>query len=402
MASAPNRESTPQSARGAWAIDADGHVLEPPRALPDYIEAKFKDRAPRIVERGGQEFWEGDAWLRYTATNVGSSTAAPATALPGCAGIMRWNQSEYSGRTMPPYSQANPAAFLPEPRLKVMDQERFEAAFLYPTLGLTYSPDVEYSRALTRAYNDWLADYCKADPKRLFGIAAVTLADVDSAVAELRRCVATHGFKGVFLRPCLYIPGTNWWDEIYDPFWSACEELDVPIGFHPFSVDRMPGAGAYFGLDRNQPVQSFLRAPFVHPVDSMFVLGSLICGGVLERHPRLRVGILEASGGWLVSYLERLDHRFEHLGHNLPDRMKMKPSDYFRRQCWISFDPEEVTLELTARVVGADRILIGSDFPHPDAFYPNFVDLLLQVLRNLSAQEQEQILRGAARGFYKM
>jgi predicted TIM-barrel fold metal-dependent hydrolase len=128
----------------------------------------------------------------------------------------------------------------------------------------------------------------------------------------------------------------------------------------------------------------------------------LIGGGVLERHPGLRVGILEASGGWLVSCLERLDHRFEHLGHTLPDRMKMKPSDYFRRQCWISFDPEEATLELTARLVGANRILIGSDFPHPDAFYPNFVDLLLEAVRNLSTEDQEQILRGSARGFYKM
>ena len=346
MASTPKPISTAQSPRGGWAIDADGHVLEPPTALPEYIEAKFKDRAPRIVARAGQEFWEGDSWLRYTATSVGSSSPVPVTALPGCAGIMRWNQSEYSGRTMPPYSQANPAAFYPKARLKVMDEERFEAAFLYPTLGLTFIPDIEYSCALNRAYNNWLADYCKADPARLYGIAAVTLADVDTAVAELRRCVSSHGFKGVFLRPCIYIAGTNWWDEVYDPFWSACEELDVPIGFHPFSVDRMPGAGPYFGLDKNMPVQSFMRAPFVHPVDSMFVLGSMICGGVLERHPALRVGILEASGGWIVPYLERLDHRFEHLGRTLSDRMKMKPSDYFRRQCWISFDPEEATLEL--------------------------------------------------------
>jgi predicted TIM-barrel fold metal-dependent hydrolase len=401
MASTPNRESTAQSAH-AWAIDADGHVLEPPHALPDYIEAKFRDRAPHIVERGGQEFWEGDTWLRYTAPNAGSAVAVPATALPGCAGIMRWNQSGYGGGTMPPYSQANPAGFNSAPRLEVMDQERFKSAFLYPTLGLTFIPDIEYSRALNRAYNDWLADFCKGDRARLYGIAAVNLADVDSAVAELRRCVATHGFKGAFLRPCLYLAGTNWWDEIYDPFWSACEELDVPVGFHPFPADRMPGAGAYFGLDRNLPVQSFLRAPFIHPVDSMFVLGSLICGGVLERHPRLRIGILEASGGWLVSYLERLDHRFEHLGHTIPDRIKIKPSDYFRRQCWISFDPEESTLELTARMVGADRILIGSDFPHPDAFYPNFVELLLQVVSNLSTADQNQILHGAAQSFYKV
>ena len=103
-----------------------------------------------------------------------------------------------------------------------------------------------------------------------------------------------------------------------------------------------------------------------------------------------------------MSYLERLNHRFEHLGHTLPDRIKMKPSDYFRRQCWISFDPEEATLELTAHTVGADRILIGSDFPHPDAFYPNFVELLLHAVRNLSAADQKQILRGSARGFYKV
>ncbi len=183
MALAANQESTTQSEPAAWAIDADGHVLEPPTALPDYIEAKFRDRAPRIVARGGQEFWEGDTWLKYTAPNLGSSAAAPATALPGCAGIMRWNQSEYGGRTMPPYSQANPAGFSPAPRLKVMDEERFQAAFLYPTLGLTFIPDIEYSRALNRAYNDWLADYCKGDRARLYGIAAVTLADVDSAVA---------------------------------------------------------------------------------------------------------------------------------------------------------------------------------------------------------------------------
>src|SRR5579883_2554434 len=139
MASAVNQKSTPQKDE-PWAIDADGHVLEPPRALPEYIEAKFKDRAPRIVERGGQELWEGDSWMHYTATNTGAASAVPANALAGCAGIMRWNQTEYGGRAMPPYSKANPAAFYPEARLKVMDQERFEAAFLYPTLGLTFIP----------------------------------------------------------------------------------------------------------------------------------------------------------------------------------------------------------------------------------------------------------------------
>jgi predicted TIM-barrel fold metal-dependent hydrolase len=384
-----------------WAIDADGHVLEPPHALPDYIEPRFRERAPRIVERDGREYWAGDHWTLYTSVAAGGAPL-PATALPGCAGIARWNAGSYSGQEMPPYSQAHPASFEPGARLAVMDRERFRAAFLYPTLSLAYIPDVAYQSALHRAYNDWLADYCSAAPERLYGVAAVNLVDPPAAAAELERCVRHHGFRAAFLRPCLYIEGTQWWDEVYEPFWNKCEELDVAVGFHPFSVDRMAGAGRHFRLFEPSPVESFLRAPFVHPVDSMFLVGSLICGGVLERHPRLRIAVLEASGGWLVPLLERLDHRFEHLGQTMSDRLRHKPSEYFRRQGWISFDPDEKTLELTARVLGADRIIIGSDFPHPDAFYPDFVDTLQRAIGGLELADRAQILGGAARALYKV
>ncbi len=391
----------PKQSEKVWAIDADGHVLEPPHALPDYIDAKFRDRAPRIVERDGFEYWEGDPWTRFSGNTTGIANFR-ATALPGSAGVAEWSKSSYSGDGMPNYSQANPAAFHAEPRLKVMDEERFSSAFLYPTLGLAFVPDLEYSNALNRAYNDWLADYCKVDPKRLYGVAAVNLADPAAAAAELERCVVEHDFKAAFLRPCLYNQDKQWWDEFYEPFWNKCEELDIAIGFHPFPADAMPGAGRHFRLFEPNPVEIFYRTPFIHPVDNMFTLGSLICGGVLERHASLRIGILEASGGWLASFLERLDHRFEHLGHTLSDNMRMKPSEYFKRQCWISFDPDEQTIELTAGIVGADRIIIGSDFPHPDAFYPNFVDTLEEAMPNLSAEERGQILGNAARAFYKV
>ena len=393
--------STATESGKVWAVDADGHVLEPPHALPDYIDPKFRHRAPRIVERDGEEYWEGDHWTRFTVDTTGS-TNFRATALPGSAGVAKWSESSYSGDGMPNYSHANPASFHAEPRLKVMDDEGFSSAFLYPTLGLAFVPELEYGSALNRAYNDWLADYCSTDPQRLYGVAAVHLGDPEGAAAELERCVVRHGFRAAFLRPCLYDPDKQWWDEFYEPFWAKCEELDVAIGFHPFPTDTMPGAGKHFRLFEPNPTEIFFRTPFIHPVDNMFTLGSLISGGVLERHPGLRIGILEASGGWLVPFLERLDHRFEHLGHTMSDRMTLKPSEYFRRQCWISFDPDEQTIELTARIVGADRIIVGSDFPHPDAFYPNFVGMLVDAMPNLSAEQRGQILGDSARAFYKV
>src|SRR5262245_54725794 len=355
-----------------YVVDADGHVLEPPTALVDYIDPAFKHRAPRIVQRDGKEYWAGDPWAR--------AVSGPATALAGMAGVARWReQSHYTAPEAPPYTRANPAGFYPEPRLAVMDAEGFDAAVLYPSMGLAYNPDAPYALALNRAYNDWLADYCRSAPDRLFGAAAIALHDVAGAVDELRRGVTRLGFKSAFLRPNRYIPGVDLWEPAYEPFWQAAEELDVAIGLHPQTGDEMEGAGKYFGLTNHlaqDPVRSFFRNPFQNPVNAMYALCSLVVGGVLERHPNLRFAILEASGGWLVPILERLDHRYENLGQTVSETMTMPATDYFKRQGWISFDPDEATIELTAKVLGADRLMFGSDFPHPDAFYPNFVPLM--------------------------
>jgi predicted TIM-barrel fold metal-dependent hydrolase len=181
--------------------------------------------------------------------------------------------------------------------------------------------------------------------------------------------------------------------------------MDVAIGFHPQAADEMEGAGKYFRLTRystSDPIRTFFGNPFQNPVNAMYTVCSLIVGGVLERHPKLRFAILEASGGWLVPILERLDHRYENLGQTVRATMAMPASDYYKRQGWISFDPDEATLELTARVLGADRIIFGSDFPHPDAFYPNFVPLMKERMAGLSEREQRLILGENARAFYKL
>jgi predicted TIM-barrel fold metal-dependent hydrolase len=390
-----------QSRERVHVVDADCHVLEPPRALYDLIEPKFRDRAPRIVEVDGVEYWEGEPLLGQAQPGGGRQRAS---GLAGMAGVARWSdQVSIEGGANLNYTQANPGGFFPGPRLEEFAEEGIDQGVFFPTGLLAYNTDVEYAQALARAYNEWLGDFCRFSPDRLFGACATHLADPEGAAAEVRRCASELGFKAAFLRPCLYIEGTQWWQDVYEPFWTACEECDVALAFHPLSTDAMAGSARYFRIgDGTDKRATFFRAPFVHPVDAMFTLGSLICGGVLERHPRLRVGFVECSGGWVVPLLDRLDHRFDHLGKTMRDELTMRPSEYFKRQCWISFDPDEISLAFGAEQLGADRVMVGSDFPHPDAFYPDFVGMVDSRIGSLGDEDRRQILGESARAFYKL
>jgi len=190
----------------------------------------------------------------------------------------------------------------------------------------------------------------------------------------------------------------------------VCQELDLPLGLHPFLAPDMPGACRALGYyrlkaegtdfdraDEASPIRHmanvFFSQAISNPFDMMETLTLLTCGGVLERFPRLRVILLEANGGWIVPWLERLDHHYEVFRFDVP-WMKMKPSEYFRRQCWISFDPDESTIAFTARspLVGVDRIIWASDYPHPDAKIPGVVDELRAATASLSEAERARIL----------
>lgn len=390
----------------ARVVDADAHVLEPPRALYELIEPKYRDRAPRLVERDGKEYWEGDLMVRNQSSDKSEEAQRRATGIGGMAGVKRWSDQErFDGGVKFDlnYTEANPGAFNPVERVRVFDEERIDQGVFFPTALLSVQSDPEYATALFRAYNEWLSDFCSHAPGRFFGACAAHLATPETAAAEVRRCAADPHFKAVFLRPNIYIEGTQWWDERYEQFWTACEDSDLPVVFHPLSSDGMRGAGRYFNIhDGSDHRASFLRAPFAHPVDAMFTLGSLISGGVLERHPRLRIGFVECSGGWVVPLLDRLDHRFDHLRQTVTAELTMKPSEYFERQCAIGFDPDEVSLIHGAQQLGADHVMVGSDFPHPDAFYPNFVGMVEDQMGPLTEPERRHVLGDTARVFYRL
>jgi predicted TIM-barrel fold metal-dependent hydrolase len=233
------------------------------------------------------------------------------------------------------------------------------------------------------------------------------------AVAETRRAVEELGLRGVAIRPAAYVDDLPFSNRVYDPFWSVCQELDVPVGLHPIVHVDVPGACHKFGLVRehaslnmtNSAIDddhggSALGQAIGNPVDMIVSMGRLLMGGVCERFPELRFIFLESGGGWCATQLERMDEQIE--AFPLEGRkLSMMPSEYFKRQCYISFDPGEWNLAASADFIGADRIIWASDYPHPE-YSPDVVKKLEAALSPLSDADQAKILGQNAAEAYRL
>ncbi|MEW6271865.1 MAG: amidohydrolase family protein [Thermodesulfobacteriota bacterium] len=386
-------------------VDADGHVLEHPTAMLEYIPAKYREHCFHIETRS-----DGSEWLHFQ----GRVSNANFMALAGTGGLsledrLRAQRGELK------YSEVKPGAYKPDERLREMATDDIQQAVVYPTLflGLSGFKDLDFAEAQGDAYNRWLADYCRHSPTRLFGIASIVQTDVERAVRMAKKA-KDLGLVGVFMRPNPSIGNKFFCDPVYDRLWATLSDLDLTVGFHPYLANDMPGAcrdlgfatfvapGAKGMYAAGQEAEMsgvvgiqniFFTQALSNVFDMQTTLTMLICGGTLERFPKLKVIFLEANGGWIVPWLERLDHHLEIFPWDVP-QMKMKPSEYFKRQCWISFDPDESTLRFTAEspLVGADRIIWASDYPHPDAKIPGVVGELREAMHGLPASAQERIL----------
>jgi predicted TIM-barrel fold metal-dependent hydrolase len=279
---------------GFRLIDAEMHVMEPVDLWQRYIDPEFKDRAPR---RLSERKWdirtlvEGEVMAQIPGGDWPALSAAEETA-------MATRYAEEIARDFDPASQ-----------VKAMDKEGLDLAILYPTAGMYATAfthmEPRFAAAVCRAYNDWLYDYIQAaDPKRMFGAACVSPHDIERAVAETRRAIGELGMKAIFLRPNIY-NDKPWHDPLYDPLWAACQELNVPVGFHETTGSRMKAAGT----DRFQALG--IAHISTHPMEQMLACMDIIMGGVLERFPKLRVAFLEAQCGWLPFWLDRMDEHYE-------------------------------------------------------------------------------------------
>jgi predicted TIM-barrel fold metal-dependent hydrolase len=384
-------------------IDADGHVMEPADVWVDRMDAA---RWGDLIPRYGAEDTDGkDSWY------IGGVRRAAGSAIFGCSA--GFDAEELLARNWK-YTEGHAGAWDPTARLRTLDEEGIDATVLYPSLTLTLGPldPIEAVRNPAfvldchRAYNEWIAEFCATDRRRLYAAAAVPLQDVGLAVAEARRAVGVLGLSAVFIRSAAYVDELPFSHRVYDPFWATCQELGVPVALHPATHTDLPNAARKFNLIRQSPDMAdvnkvadevtggtALSIAVGAPVDAIISLGRLLMGGVCERFPDLKILVLESGGGWAASLLERMDEEIE-ANPQEARWLTMRPSEYFRRQCWISFEPNDPTLPRVADLIGEDRILWASDFPHSDAVYPGSVKALEDTIASLRDDVKHGI-RGA-------
>jgi predicted TIM-barrel fold metal-dependent hydrolase len=388
-------------------VDADGHVLEHPTGMLDYAPAALRDRIWHLETDD-----KGREWVVFD----GNRDPANVFALAGAGGMSPEEQARAAAGELR-YTQIRPGAFEPEPRLADLDTERITQTVLYPTtlLGIAGTKDLDLAVAQCRAYNDWLSDFCAAAPDRLFGIAVIPQQDVAAAAAEIRRASRKPNLVGTFIRPNPVVDWKHFHDPVYDPLWRAASDAGWPLGLHPFLGGDVPGAVTGLRLGEiaaptSMTIQNrmnirniFYTQAIGNPVDMMTSLAFLLAGGVCERYPDLTFIVLETNGGWITPWMERLDHHREIFPFDVPD-CRLPPSEYFRRQCYISFDADEETLCATARsqYVGDDRIIWASDYPHPDAKFPGTVDELTENIAPLPDEARANIAYRNAQRLYRL
>ena len=398
----------------AGAVDCDGHILEPPNLWEEYLESKWKPRAIRIRrDEDNLEFLEID----------GKPHNALVKGIPGIVASIETDRSNAMPSPERTYAGNMPyGACDPEQRLDLLDRENLQAAALYPTLGLlweSHTEDPELAIAYARAYNRWIADFCRKSRGRLVAVAHVPLLDPEAAANEVERAVK-DGCRGVFVTP-----RTSVWSKgtyrpqghsAHDPVFAKCQELDVPLAIHvgnPPSWDRLwyaelhPAGGLHPKIREFDPASpaaynfDFNCIGATHWVQRAFI--SFFSHGVFERFPKLRVGVLEAQAGWIGSFLDRLDGVWEHVapvpGWGVP--LKEKPSVYFRRQCFISADPDEFSTALVMDYVGPDCFMWASDYPHYD--HPeSWVPELKEFVDRLPQEGRKGLLGENAKRFYAL
>jgi uncharacterized protein len=396
-------------------VDSDGHVLEHPTGMLSYAPAEYRDRIWHIETDA-----TGTEWLVFDRDRTPANFAS----VSGTAGMSEEDCAKAMAGEMR-YTDVRPAAYNAKARLEDMAADQIDKSVLYPTqlLGIHGFADHEFANVQCQAYNDWLSDHVSEAKGKLFGAALLPQQDIELAAAELRRAAKLPGMVAAFIRPN---PTADWKpfnNRVYDPLWRAACDAGLPLGLHPFLDSRLPGAcqGMHFDRVHEAPVRGqfdentqsqdigidniYFSQALSNPFDMMASMAFLIAGGVCERFPELRLIFLEANGGWVVPWLERLDHH-AHVPLFRPDvpDLKKEPSEYFRRQCWISFDADESLLAFTANspLVGAERIVWASDYPHPDAKFPGTTDELYENIESLNLEQQRQIAGKSSEALYSI
>jgi predicted TIM-barrel fold metal-dependent hydrolase len=361
-------------------ISADSHVMEPFDLWTSRVDVSLRDEAPAVRRNEGRTGWS------FHAPTLPPSVVAGAWGAGRSGGDLKEHLETAGPET------ARPSGWDPVERLKDQDIDGVHAEVLYGTLGMRLfrMTDGLLQRAFFRVYNDWLAEFCAHAPRRLHGLGLISLWDVGAGVAELERC-AGLGLKGAMIWgfPPVEAP---YHAPMYDRLWAAAQDLGLPLSLH-----IVTGMGEESRVDFTNASIRYMH--MIHEVQRS--ISQLVLGGVLERFPRLQIVGAECEIGWLPHWMQRMDHADAKFGAMMDVPLTMAPSEYVRRQVWVTFMDDPVGAA-GLESIGRDTFMWGNDFPHTDSTWPHSQAVIDKNFSGVSDDVAHRVLNGNAASLYRI
>lgn len=278
-------------------------------------------------------------------------------------------------------------------RLRELDADGVVGEVIFPNdevnplpfdVGLmTYQYQQEPARWLAgcRAYNRWLADFCNDAPGRRAGVGLITVDDIDTTVKEVE-WLREHGVFGGILLPGGTGGNPYYNHPRYESLWAACEDLDMPVHTHSGWTPNYGNFSGSIGIYLYE-ITWWAHRPF----------WLLIWSGVFERHPRLRFVMSEQKADWMIPALELLDSRHQMpMFRQLRKELPLKPSEYFRRQCFLGASFMDEGEWDTRRELGIDKLMWGSDYPHLEGCWPHTLETLQHIFDGVPSRDVARMI----------
>ena len=375
-------------------ISADDHIdlrWLPKDLWHQRLPARLRERGPRVIENDKGAFW---SWEDQTFSPHGYYTAAQGS------GAM-W-AIERGGVMRPGELRPTTAAL----RLSDMDRDGAEVSIMYGPTDPMVITDPELRRLCYQAYNDWLSEFCAAQPERLIGVPQLSMEDPLAARDELARLAQRGGLRHVNILASRAHPPV--YDDAWEPFWALAEEVGIPVGFHLAVMVKKTRLDDLQRGATNLVVTVAARYAQEPPgIQLLEPMTGLIFNGVLDRHPRVQIVMAEAGLAWIPSMIQGLDIWYQRSrdGRRLTGERpvilpKLLPSEYFHRQIWISFVDDPLGVKMVGNVLDADKVMFGSDYPHPASTWPNSQSVIAAQMECLPEAIVQKITCDNARALF--
>jgi uncharacterized protein len=362
-------------AANSLIISADSHVLEPGELWTNALGERFGDALPRIVKS-----FDGHEGTFFYLGRPGE--AARIDELVNAVGDDQRIRELVQAGSDPVF------------RLKLMQADGVSAEVLNPTFALWVPriPDPAMRRACAEVFNDWIVEYCACAPERLLGVGIVPIDDPDWAVNEAKRIIR-RGARGIMV-PTQPIDGAKpYRNPVYDRFWGVVEEARVPVTLH-IVTGRVRDPFTYHGADeRGEVPRSFLE---LFGEAAPVLANEFIFGGIFDRFPRLTIFLSEYDASWLPILKYRVDRIEKFPGLN---PLKKPARAYIDENIVVGIINDPLAAKLSHEI-GVDRILWGSDFPHPPCPYPHTRERIGEILAGIPQADRTAIVSGNVSRLY--